>query len=211
MGLPDATAGAQLAAGFFRPAWVAYLDFSGDPVRATTAPANLTFAATGDVDLDGFTFIAVDPTVVSVSDVKNAEGGSDTLTFALSGIVGPDTALLNIIGNTTLWRGRPARLWAVIYNESGAQQGAVWPFYTGRMSSAQITGAPEFQTVQVDVENYLASLKQASGRNYLDQKQYDASDNTAALKIGVANGSLKGVAAVQLPASQVYVPSGYLF
>jgi hypothetical protein len=193
MTLPDSTAGAQLASGFFDQAWVAFLDFDGDPVRATTAKVSLTFTGTGDPDLDGHTFIAVDPTVVTVGDVKNAEGGSETLSFALSGIVGPDSDLLDMIGDPSLWRGRSARLWAVIYDETGEQQGAVWPSYTGRMSAVQLMGSPSGQTVKLDVESYLASLKQASNRSYLDQAEFDPLDNTAALTIGAANGATKGV------------------
>lgn len=195
MSLPDATAGAQLTQQSFKIAWLAYLDFSGDPIRATTSPYTLTFPAssTGDADLDGHTFVSVDPTMVSVTDVKNAEGGSDTLSFTLSGIVGPDTTLLNEIGNTAHWRGRSARLWAVIYDEAGTQQGAVWPVYTGRMSAVQIMGDPSSQTVKLDVESYLSSFKQASGRTYIDQASFDPVDTTAKLKIGFANGAGKGV------------------
>ncbi len=190
---PDATAGAQLASSYFRAAWMAWLDFDGDPVRVTTAGVSLSFASTGDADLDGQTFDAVDPSLVSVGEIKNSDGGSETLPFVLSGIVGPNTDLLNVLGDVSLWRGRVARLWAVIYDEAGVQQGAVWPVYTGRMSAMQIIGAPTSQTIKLDVENYLASMKQASGRTYLDQAAFDAMDNTAELTIGVANGATKGV------------------
>ncbi len=213
MSLPDSTAGAQLASDYFRLALIAFLDFSGDPVRATTAGVSLSFTSTGDTDLDGHTFDAVDPSMVSVGAVKNADGGSDTLSFELSGIVGPDTDLLNLIGNPSLWQGRSARLWAAIYDETGTQQGAIWPIYTGRMSAVQIVGAPDSQTVKVDVESYLASLKQASGRTYLNQSTYDAADNTAALKVGVANGARKGVADAA-PASApggFQMPNGFPF
>lgn len=193
MALPDATAGAQLASGFFDPWWIGFLDFDGDPVRVTTAPTSLAMSGTGDPDLDGHTFTAVSPSLVRVGDVRNAVGGSDTLTCLLSGIVGPDSDLLNTVGDTTLWRLRLARLWAIIHNQSGAQQGAVWNYYTGRMSALTIIGSPTEQTVRLDIENYLASLKRASGRTYLDQASFDAADNTAALTIGVANGTLKGV------------------
>lgn len=193
MALPDNAAGAQLASGSFAVAWLAWLDIVGDPVRATTAPRSLTFGSVGDPDLNGQTFDAVDPTMVSVTDVRNAEGGSETISFTLSGIVGPDSTLLNILGDPSLWRGRTSRLWAVIYDEAGTQQGAIWPIYTGRMSAMQIIGDPSQQTVKLDVESYLAALKQASNRTYLDQSSFDPLDNTAALKIGVANGNTKGV------------------
>lgn len=192
MALPDATAGAALT-GDFVPAWVAYLDIVGDPVRVTTAPYSLSFSGTGDSDLDGQNYSAVDPSLVSIGAVKNQEGGSETLTCSLSGIVGPDTTLLNVIGNVTNWRGRTARLWCVVFSPSGAQQGAVWAFYTGRMSALRIRGAPSDQTVEMDIENYLASLKQASGRTYMDQAKFDSGDLSARLKIAAANGATKGV------------------
>lgn len=194
MSLPDSTAGAQLTTGSFAVAWLAYLDIVGDPVRATTAPQSLTFGSVGDADLNGQTYDAINPQMISVTDVKNSENGSDTLSFTLSGIVGPDSTLLNILGDPSQWRGRSARLWGIIYDETGAQQGAIWPIYTGRMSAMQIIGDPSQQTVKLDVESYLSSLKQASNRTYLDQTAFDPSDNTAALKIGVANGQTKGVA-----------------
>lgn len=194
MALPDATAGAQLSSGYFNPAWMAWLDFDGDPVRVTTAGRALTFIGSGDAELDGYTFDAVDPSLVGVTEVHNKEGGAETLSFTLSGIVGPDTDLLNVLGNPALWRGRTARLWAAIYDAGGVLQGAIWPVYTGRMSALQIVGEPSGQTVKLDVESYLASLTKASGRSYLDQPQFDGNDNTAALTIGIANGSTKGIA-----------------
>lgn len=213
MTLPDNAAGALLASSFFDNKWLAYLDFDGDPVRVTTAGRTISFTGTGDEELDGHTFDAISPALVTVGDVRRGEGGSDTLSLALSGIVGPDTELLNVLGNPSLWRGRVARLWGVFYDETGAQQGAVWPIYTGRMSAMQVVGEPGSQTVKLDVENYLASLKQASGRTYLDQAQFDPEDNTAALTIGVANGQTKGVASVQpSPASALpFYPGGMPF
>lgn len=199
MPLPDASAGAQLSSGAFSPEWIGFLDFQGDPVRVTTARSSITFSGTGDPDLDGYTFSAIDPQFIGIGDIRSAEGGSDTVTVTLSGIVGPDTELLNVIGNRALWQTRVARLWAIIRNEAGVQQGAVWNFYTGRMSSVEIIGEPESQAVKLEIENYLASLKQASGRTYGAQGAYDPLDNTAALTIGAANGSTRGVATAWHP------------
>lgn len=193
MALPDSTAGAQIASGAFFPAWVGFLDIVGDPVRATTATVSLSFSSTGDSDLDGQTYIAVDPTMVGVTPFQNKEGGSETLTVSLSGIVGPDSDLLNAIGNKANWQGRTARFWAVIYDPDGVQKGAVWNIYTGRMSAARINAMPDNQIVEIDIENYLASLKEASGRTYLDQEKFDPNDYTPRLKIAVANGATKGV------------------
>jgi hypothetical protein len=67
---PDSAAQAALAASVRRPVTFAFLDLKGEPIRVTNAPYSFTFAGTGDEDLDGFTFDAVDPRVVSVGPVK---------------------------------------------------------------------------------------------------------------------------------------------
>lgn len=199
MSLPDATASAQLASGSVFPAFVGWLDIDTDPVRVTTSGVDITFSGTGDDDLDGFTYSAVDPSVVGVSAILNKEDGAETVTLSLSGIVGPDTDLLNLIGDKSKWQGRTVRLWGIIRNAAGTQQGAVWPFFTGRMSAVRINGEPTQQTIEMDVETYLASLTSASGRTYLDQSLFDPADETAELKIGAANGATKGVASVNKP------------
>ena len=66
------------------PAFYAWLDILGDPIRATTAGYNVTIAGSGDAELDGF-YDAIDPTVVNIGEVVNREGGSETVTASLSG------------------------------------------------------------------------------------------------------------------------------
>lgn len=189
MSRPDATAIAALSGSVIEPHYVGYLDFSGDPFRVTTAPYNVTFSSTGDTDLDGNTFTAMDPRMVSVSEVQHQEEGSETVTASLSGLATIDTALLNIIGNTSLWRGRTASLWLMLYDTSYSRVGNVWRFYTGRMMSAAIKGDIGGQTIEIQIEGYLASLSQASNRTYLDQSYFDSGDLSAAASIAIANGT----------------------
>lgn len=186
---PDASASAALGASVLHPCWVGWLDFSGDPVRVTTAPYNVTFTGTGDTDLDGFTFEAMNPQFIGISPVTHSDGGSDTVTAVMSGLVSVDTDLLNIIGNPALWRGRDAALWLMLYDANLARIGNVWRYYTGKMVAAPIKGSPDEQSVEVVIENYLASLSQVSGRTYLDQQSYDAGDLSAEAAIAIANGT----------------------
>jgi hypothetical protein len=184
----DSTAKAALNS-HFAVAWFIYLDILGDPLRVTTHGADQTFTGTGDSDLDGNTFVAFSGKPLEVGDVDNSENGSETLTIKLSGIVSMDTALINEIGDKTKWQGRLARIWFRLYDETGqAPQGAIVSYYTGYMSSVRITAAPESQTIQLNIENYLAYTTQASNRSYLNQKDYDSSDNSAAATITAANG-----------------------
>jgi len=184
----DSTAKAALDGTVFAPAFFLWLDVSGDPIRITTFGKNFTFASTGDPDLDGFTFNAFDGRALQVGDVANTENGSDTLTIELSGIVTIDTALLADIGNKALWQGRLCRLWFAIYDADGVTpQGAVVPYYTGYMSSVEIVPSAKTQSIRLQVENYLVAFNQASNRSYLNQKDYDAADNSAAATIASAN------------------------
>lgn len=124
---PDLAAQAALAERVRRPVTFCFLDIAGEPVRVTDAPYSFTFAGTGDEDLDGFTFEAVDARVVSVGDVKAKEGGTDTLTLTLSGLAGIDGETMNAIGNRSNYQGRDARLWKAMLDPVELTRiGAIW-------------------------------------------------------------------------------------
>ena len=116
MGAPDLAAQAAIAQRVIAPRFIGFLDILGDPIRVTTAPYGVTFADTGDADLDGHSFDAINPTFVSVSPVQHKEGGAATVTVTLSGLIGIDSDLLNQIGTKANWQGRVARLWCMMYN-----------------------------------------------------------------------------------------------
>ena len=172
-----------------RPPFLAWLDIVDDPIRATTWEVSLRLSGTGDPDLDGQLFSAISPELGSVSGVKRATGGSDTVTATLSGIVGPNSDLLNILADETKWKGRLARLWFLTLNSAGDRVGAVVPYYTGRMVGFVITGSADQQTAKITIESYLASLTGASIRTYLDQAHFVPNDTSASLTLAVANGA----------------------
>lgn len=186
---PDATASAALLAAEMEPCFVGWLDFVGDPVRVTTAPYDVTFSGTGDADLDGFTFSAMSSQFIGISDIQHREQGMETVTVTLSGLIGIDTALLNIIGDQTKWRGRDGRLWVMLYDTSLNRVGNIWPLMTGTMAKSLIKGSGEEQSIDLSIENYLAALRQATNRNYLDQARYDPGDLSADAAISIANGT----------------------
>jgi hypothetical protein len=184
----DATA-ITAAEGDLAPAWFIYLDISGDPLRVTTFGQDVAFTGTGDADLDGHTFVAFGGQLLTVGDISNSDSGSDTLSITLSGIVDMDTTLINDIGDRTLWQGRTARIWMLAYDVTGTTpQGGIAPFYTGYMSKVGIIAAPSGQAIQLSVENWLAAFNSASNRSYLNQKDYDSSDTSAAATMAAANG-----------------------
>ena len=185
----DATASAALEAKVIKPVWFVYLDIVGDPLRACTAGKSLTLTGSGDPDLDGHVFDGINPTVVNVGPVRMKDGGSDPVTAQLSGLVDLDEDLLDLIGNRANWTGRIARLWRMIRNINGAQQGAIQHYYTGYMVALDIVGSPNAgQTINLTIESYLAAFSQASNRTYLDQESFDPGDLSARASIAIANG-----------------------
>lgn len=187
---PDQAAQAALAADVRRSVTFCFLDLADGPVRVTNAPYDFAFSGTGDEDLDGFTFTAVDPRMVTVGSVKAAEGGSDTLVLTLSGLAGVDDELMTQLGDRTNFIGRDCRLWrAMLHPEDLTQIGALWSYYTGYMSVPRVVGDRSSQTIQLSVESYLAFFGQASNRTYIDQSSFDPGDRSAEVAIAIANGA----------------------
>lgn len=189
---PDGSANVALAADVRRPVTFCFLDLAGGPIRVTNAPYNFTFSGTGDEDLDGYTYTAVDPRVVSVGPVKAKEGGSDTLSLELSGLAGVDDELMTELGDRANYVGRDCRLWRAMLDPVDLTRlGGLWSYYTGYMSVPKIVGDRTSQTIRLDVESYLAFFGRASNRTYLDQSSYDPGDHSAELAIAIANGAAK--------------------
>lgn len=190
--MPGVTGAASTAldATVVRPVFLAYLDFVGDPVRVNSSGANITPSGTGDAELDGLLFDGVSGDFVDVSEVTQSQGGSDTVTAQISGLPSIDADTLTLIGNPANWQGRVARLWKIVRNEGGVQQGAIAPYYTGYMVAVDIAASPDSQTIRVTIESYLsAPISQASNRSYLDQEFFDSGDKSAQAAIAIANGN----------------------
>jgi len=188
MSRPDATASAALSLSVIKPIFLVYLDIEGDEVRANTSGHDITFASTGDPDLDGFTYYGISGDFIEISPVKNVSGGSDSVTGELSGIEGVDASLLATIQDKANWQGRVARLWRIIRDGANVQQGGIQPYYTGYMMALDHAGSVSGQTLRMTIESYLAILSQASNRTYTQQELYDAGDLSGLAGIAIANG-----------------------
>jgi hypothetical protein len=186
MALPP-VALAALDSGNIEPVLIVYLDVASDPVRAMDGPYSTTFSGTGDPDLDGHSFDAYGWLVTAVSPVSHSEGGSDTVTITLSGLIDVDSALMNAIGDRTRYKGRIARLWQGLVDETGAFF-AVWPLYTGYMMVPRFSIRPDGATIQLEIENYTAVLTDAPSRTYLSQADYDPGDLSAEASVAIFNG-----------------------
>ena len=181
-------ASTALDEAYIRPIFFAYLDIDGDPLRACTANQSITINGTGDTDLDGFTFDGIDPQFIDIGSVKERDGGSETVSCKLSGLVGVDDSLLALIGDPAKWQGRIARLWFIIRDRTNVDRGAITSYYTGYMIALSISGSPQSQTIEMSIESYLAAFSKASNRTYLDQELFDPGDLSARAAVAIANG-----------------------
>lgn len=194
MSLPDATHSAALDASVILPVWFVYLDIDTDPVFANTSGADFTPSGTGDADLDGHEFLGISARFVEVSSVRIGAGGSQSVTATLSGIQGLDADDLALLADRAKWQSRDARLWRIVRDASGTQQGGFHAYYTGKMVDLAHSGNTEGQVLTVTIEGYLSVFSEASGRTYLDQERYDSGDHSARASIAIANGDYGGAA-----------------
>ncbi len=174
---------------------LAFLDImdgvTPDPIRAALAQFDITVpnGLTGDADIDGQTFQAVDPQFVNVGPVTQKEGGSDTVTLTVSGTIALDSGLLNQLASPANFRGRIAKL--LIFLSDGAGTVTATRFhYVGYMQSPLIAFEPDSQVVAISVENYLSAYSGgAPARTLLNQRAYDADDASADATAGAMNGT----------------------
>lgn len=179
---------AELDHRFIPDAWFGYLDFLGDPLRATTWKANVDFVGTGDEDLDGERFNAIGHEFVRIGPILQGESGSGPLEITLSGLILADNDLLNLLGTEANWKGRTARIWCGVYNQAMDALVAVAPFKTGYMTGCKLPASKSEQFVTITVETYLAAFSHASHRTYMNQAEYDPGDLSASAAITLANG-----------------------
>lgn len=198
MSRPDSAASAALDAQVIRPVFFGFLDFVCDPLRACTAGRSYTFTGLPDADLNA-TFNGIDPRVVDIGPVRQKDGGSEAVKAKLSGLVGMDDALLAIVGDRLKWQGRAARLWRMIRDASGTQQGAIQHYFTGYMVDLAIDPDPASQTIEITIEGYLAAHSEASNRSYLDQAGFDPGDLSAKAAVAIANGTSGNPALASTP------------
>jgi len=128
----DASATAQLAASVRGVAWLAEMDFVSGTVRFTTAPQSLT--------IDGLLYTALG-TLVEVSNLQeSADTAAERLTIALT--IVSASMLAAAIGDPATYRGRQARLYLQLFDETFQPVGAKVQRWQGYMDKTTITRRP---------------------------------------------------------------------
>ena len=189
MSRPDTAASAALDEDIIRPVFFVFLDILTAPVRFTTIGYDVTLVGTPYAEMNDQPFLGISGKFVDIDPVKVRSGGNEKLTGRLSGLRELDNETLNLIGDDGNWQGRTAMLWRMIRDETGTQRGAIQHYYTGYMTALSIEGDPGSQTINIEIESYMAAFGQASNRSYLDQQLFDPGDMSAAASIAIANGN----------------------
>jgi hypothetical protein len=194
---PDATAAAFLANPankVLRPVHFIFMDFVGDILRANDSGITITVSGSSQPDLNG-TYDGITGDVAEISPIQITDGGSSPVSCKLSGLPTIDDATLALINDQTKWKGRLVRIWRIIWNDIGVAQGVHQHLYTGYMVDLIWGGDPGTedqagsQWIEVTVENYLVAFAQASGRSYLNSKDYDPGDASGDLAVTAALGA----------------------
>lgn len=171
-----------------RPAYFVFLDFLGDPVRATNAGMDINVSGMTQPDLNGlYKYLSSD--VAELSPIRVSDGGSSPVTCKLSGLRGLDDDMLADVFDETKWKGRLARIWRAIWSSANAQQGTYQHLYTGYMVDVILGGNTESQMIEITIENYLVAFSQPSNRTYLNSKDYDPGDRSGEAAVTAANGA----------------------
>jgi len=187
---PDAAASTALGEQFIRPVIFVYMDFLGDPVRANNSGQTVVITASAIPDLNG-TYDGVTADFGEVSPVKVSDGGSNTVTCKLSGIVELDADTMNLLNDQSKWKGRIVRIWRLIRDQANIDRGQFQHFYTGYMVDVTFGGTSEMSWIEVSVENYLVAFSRPSNRSYMEQTIFDPGDKSPLATIASINGKTK--------------------
>lgn len=193
----DTTAAAYVDANqYIRPVNFIFMDFLGDPVRATDAGMNLTITGNADPDKNG-TYDGVTGDFCELSPIRTGAGGSDTVTAKLSGIKTLDDATLDLIGDESKWKGRICKVWRIVWDADNVGHGGYEHYYTGYMVDVMIGGTPNDQYIEVTIECYMVAYIVPSNQTYLNQRDFDPGDASGEATLAMANsggGGQSGVA-----------------
>jgi len=187
---PDAGASAALSEQFIKPVIFVYMDILTDPVRANNSGQTVVVTGSSIPDLNG-TYDGITADFGEVSPVKVSDGGSNTVTCKLSGIVELDADTMNLLNDQSKWKGRIVRIWRLVRDGLNVDRGQFQHFYTGYMVDVTFGGTSEMSWIEVAVENYLVAFSRPSNRSYMEQTIYDPGDLSPLGTIASINGKTK--------------------
>lgn len=125
----DTTALALIAAGHRGAAWLSEFDFAGGTIYFTTWPY--------PVVVSGNTYVAAGELVQVQNLEESADTSTEQLTFSLSAVGAAMFAAA--IGDPVTYRGRQARLYLQLFDDTLQPAGARVQRWQGYMSKVQIT------------------------------------------------------------------------
>lgn len=132
----DGTASARISASVRGVAWLVELDFTTGTVRYTTAP--LSFVISGNT----YTGLGTLATVSSVSESENTNAEKISLGFSIvsTGMLGAT------LGNVETYRGKAARLYLQLFDDTFQPAGAPVQRWAGTMDRVVVNRTPSDKT-----------------------------------------------------------------
>jgi hypothetical protein len=203
----NAQTSAALAAPILPLAAIVRLDILNDPVYAWTGIGDIAFAGTGDTALDGLTFAGVS-SVVSISTLSDAVGGSPVLELSMAGVDPTLPAFRQVIYDRRTWQFRRAWVWLVVLDpDTGAVVGTPFRIKTGRIDQMPYTeDKATGGTIACRIEGQQSYGGEALGSRYMEAEQINAQDTSNKFVFSLANLTASIGKASAAPAQLTYNP-----
>lgn len=143
----------------FQPVVIAYLDIQGDPIAMWTGNGDFQPSGTGDVVLNGKTFLRSE-SLVDISDIEQDQGIGGPVTLVLKANELDESALRQVVRDKRLWLGRRAYVWLGLYDDA-AKQVLSDPIRlkTGYLVSAQVIRDKNQTGLQFTIDSDLQNAK----------------------------------------------------
>lgn len=182
----------RATADVVNPLYLAWLDFSVDPIRAWTGPADFAVpgGATGDPDIDSTTFLSVDG-AASLSGIKESLNGNQPVKIIYSAHDLDAPGMKQIVKDGRDWQIQRAKIWtAFLMDDRKTVHPEIEQVFSGVIVNANTTrqfGQPS--TLIIELDNDLR-LGGDGGTRWLDHARFNAGDTASSFIIRLANGLL---------------------
>jgi hypothetical protein len=171
----------------------ARLEFQSETLFVWTGASRIQPTGSGETLLDGNTFEPLaEGVVIDVGANSFSMSGSDEFTIALAIPSDAGNAISASQVYPAEYQGRNAIIWRTfLYPQADPLALPIWLFRrirTGAMDKVEVQNDGASNKFILTIESHQASISNATGQTYLDQKKYDPADTSQDFAVSIANG-----------------------
>lgn len=171
----------------------ARLEFQSETLFVWTGAARIQPTGSGESLLDGNTFEPLaEGVIIDVGENTYSMTGSDEFTIALAIPSDAGTAIIASQVYPAEYQSRTAIIWRTfLYPQADPLAPPIWLFRrirTGAMDKVEVQNDGSTNKFILTIESHQATISNATGQTYLDQKKYDPADTSQDYAVSIANG-----------------------